>query len=62
LASFVAVLILCTGLNLFLVETKVTPEETALIEKWEKDSLHRLGGTVLFSFKVLTLQRWERDF
>jgi hypothetical protein len=45
-----------------LVETKVTPEETALIEKWEKNSLHRLGGTVLFSFKVLTLQRWERDF
>ena len=62
LASFVAVLILCTGLNLFWVEPKVAPQETARIEKWGKDSLHRLGGTTLFTFKVLTLQRWEHDF
>jgi hypothetical protein len=63
LASFLAILIVCTNLNLFWVEPKATLlEETTRIEKWETDSLHRLGGTALFTFKVLTLQRWEHDF
>jgi len=62
LASFAAILILCTGLNLFWVEQKYTAPEPERIEKWEKDSLHRLGGTALFTFKVLTLQRWDREF
>ncbi len=64
LASFVAVWIVFTGLNLFWVEPKaaVTEEQPARMEQWGNDSFHRLGGSVLFSFKVLTLQRWGDEF
>lgn len=64
LASFVAVWMIFTGLNLFWIEPKTTMprEQTTQMEKWEKDSLHRVSGSALFSFKVLTLQRWSDDF
>jgi hypothetical protein len=64
LASFVAVWLMFTGLNLFWVEPKSTmpQEQPARMEQWKKDSIHRLGGSALFSFKVLTLQRWGDDF
>jgi len=64
LASFIAVWLVFTGLNLFWVEPKAAATEAQLArkEQWKQDSLHRLGGSALFSFKVLTLQRWERDF
>ncbi len=64
LASFVAVWLVFTSLNLFWVEPKVTmpQEQPARMEQWEKDPIHRLGGSALFSFKVLTLQRWGDDF
>ncbi len=64
LASFIVVWILFTGLNLPLIEPKVEmpQEQSEQIEQWNKHLLHRLGGSALFSFKVLTLQRWEKDF
>jgi uncharacterized protein YjbI with pentapeptide repeats len=64
LASFVAVWLVFTGLNLFWVEPKAAmpQEQPSRIEQWEKDSIHRLGGSALFSFKVLTLQRWGDEF
>jgi|SaaInlStandDraft_6_1057023.scaffolds.fasta_scaffold43788_1 hypothetical protein len=59
LVSFIAVWILFTGLNLPLIQP--VQQQTTQVEKWQQDSLHRVTGSALFSFKVLTLQRWDRD-
>ncbi len=63
LASFLAVWLVFTCLNLFWVEPKVADQQQIVqLTQWYQDPIHAFQGSALFSFKVLTLQRWERDF
>ncbi len=60
LASFLVVWMVFSGLNLSLIQP--VQQQSTQVEQWQKSSLHKLSGSALFSFKVLTLQRWDREF
>ena len=62
--SFIFIWIIFSYYNPIWVEPKaeVSQEQPARMEQWKQDSIHRLGGSALFSLKVLTLQRWGDEF